>query len=136
MVHVALSDHTVERLQQMAVKRHVAVKDVLEEAVEFYLIHAPEDEYDEEFEIWEQTQQRLIAAEMQHYLRQHEQLLTRYRGQYIAMYQGEVVDHDTDEVALSRRVRTRYGETTLLITPVLPEPIQKLTLRSPHVAME
>jgi len=45
MVHVALSDHTVERLQQMAVKRHVAVKDVLEEAVEFYLIHAPEDYY-------------------------------------------------------------------------------------------
>lgn len=136
MVHVALSDQTAARLEQMAVKRHVAVKDVLEEAVEFYLTHAPEEEYDEEFEIWEQTQQRLIAVEMQHYLRQHQHLLARYRGQYIAMHQGEVIDHDIDEVALSRRVRIRYGDTTILITPVLPDPIQKITVRSPRLAIE
>ena len=81
-------------------------------------------------------QQRLIDVEMQHYLRQHQQLLAHYGGQYIAMLHGEIIDHDLDEVALSRRVRTRYGATTILITPVLPEPIQKITLRSPHVVMD
>jgi len=136
MIQVAFSDQIAERLQEVAVKRHTDVKSVVEEAVEFYFAHATEPEYDEEFEAWEQAQQQIIEREMQHYLRQHQQLLSRYRGQYIAMLNGEMVDHDADEVALSQRVRARYGQTTLLITPVLPEPIQKIALRSPHVIME
>jgi len=45
-------------------------------------------------------------------------LLSEYAGEYVAMHQGQVVDHDSDVVRLERRVAEQYGETAVLIAPV------------------
>src|SRR2546428_1066011 len=38
-----------------------------------------------------------------------EQLLDRYDGEYVAIHQGRVVDHDTDKLKLGLRVYQRFG---------------------------
>jgi len=74
-----------------------------------------------------------IDREQQAYEAQHSQLLEEYAGQYIAMYQGEVVDHDEDSGGLWQRVRKRYGKEPVLITPVLQEARQTIVVRSPRL---
>jgi hypothetical protein len=38
-----------------------------------------------------------------------------YRGEYVAIYQGQVVDHDPDQRALYIRVHKRYGRVPIPI---------------------
>ena len=41
----------------------------------------------------------------------------RYEGEFVAIHEQEIVDHDTDERALYRRIRIRYGQTPVAIIP-------------------
>ena len=52
------------------------------------------------------------------------------------MLNGCVVDHDADRVALGRRIRTRYGNTPVLITPVRQEARQTIVIRRPRLIEE
>ncbi|HID53592.1 MAG TPA: hypothetical protein EYP41_16360 [Anaerolineae bacterium] len=90
----------------------------------------PEDIADEAFRLylWEQSR-RKIAEESASYRLQHNALKTKYLGQYIAMRQGEVVDHDPDFTALYGRVRQRYGQTPVMITRVEDQPEMVYTRR-------
>jgi len=74
-----------------------------------------------------------IDREQQAYEAQHARILAIYAGQYIAMRRGQVVDHDTDRVALGQRVRARYGFEPILITPVRQEARQTMVVRSPRL---
>ena len=74
-----------------------------------------------------------IDREQQAYEAQHSQILKKYAGQYIAMRHGKVIDYDTDRVAISQRVRTRFGNEPVLITPVLSEARQTIVVRSPRL---
>jgi prevent-host-death family protein len=72
---------------------------------------------------------REIAA----YEAQYTGLVASYLGQYVAFYQGELVDHDQDQVALLKRIDGRFPSAIVLIRqvqPTLPGPIQ---IRSPHL---
>ena len=76
-----------------------------------------------------EEQKRLIDEEQKNYEAQHPELFKQYAGQYIAMYHSEVVDTDADGASLSLRIRARFGNTPVLITPVLDEPIETIYWR-------
>jgi hypothetical protein len=72
-----------------------------------------------------------IANERIEYLLQQEhlyqahksELLTRYRGQYIAFENGVVLDSDLDDRQLMHRIYARYGHRDIFIEYVCdPEP--------------
>ena len=50
------------------------------------------------------------------------ELLKRYRGQYIAMHNGEVVAHAEDLSSLRKKVFPRFGYTPILHKQVTPGP--------------
>lgn len=54
--------------------------------------------------------------------RLHHQFLNNYPGQYVAIYQDKVVDHDPDRVALLERINNNYPDTFVLVRQVQPEP--------------
>jgi len=146
MIQISLPEQVVERLQAMADQEGSPLTDVLAEAVEQYITRVashttPSDEADltvsrqntpPEIPYWLE-QRRKIEIEQRAYEKQHRQILTDYRGQYIAMYHGKIVDSDVDGASLSQRVRARYGNETVLITPVLEEPMQTITVRGPRL---
>ncbi len=73
--------------------------------------------------------QKEIAA----YKEMHAHLVKKYLGKYVAIYQGELVDHDADPVTLHKRITTKYPEQVILSRKVqkAAEPI--LHMRSPRL---
>jgi hypothetical protein len=142
MMQIALPDPIFERLQNAALQTSTNLSELLVQAVEFYLASAPEDKLNSKDAIfdsddqWEIEQQNAIEREMQAYRQQHPPLLTQYPGEPIAMLNGQVIDHDSDETQLSQRIRFAYGKQPILITPVLAQPEQTIFVRSPRFVLE
>lgn len=131
MVQVSLSEQTVERVRDLARQRGADVTEILEQAIERYLAltrpparRSATSTFDEQLHVIEQEQQVFAAR--------HQEFRAIYAGETIAMRAGQVIDHDTDRVALSRRIRLRYGNQPIFMTPVLPEPVQTINTRSPR----
>jgi Arc/MetJ family transcription regulator len=91
------------RVEQAADEHKMNVDRLLTEAIRQYL--------------WE-LDRRKISEESQIYQRRHAELKAEYLGQYIAMHDGQVVDHDSDFVALRQRVRQQFRHTPVMITLV------------------
>lgn len=76
---------------------------------------------------------RKIDVEAETYKRKYPRLRAKYFGDYIAMHNGRVVDHDRDLVVLNRRIRKRFGRTPVLMRLVEEEPERVLVFRSPRL---
>lgn len=61
------------------------------------------------------------------------ELLNVYKDQYIAMYHGEVIDHDTDRITLITRLDESYPDEIVLIKQVITEPDRILRMPSPRL---
>lgn len=59
-----------------------------------------------------------LAKERVAFLSMKEQLLETHRGQYVAFKDGELVDSDSDEGTLVRRLYDRFGAVPLYIKKV------------------
>lgn len=60
----------------------------------------------------------------------HVQLVKNYLGQYVAIYQGQLVDHDADPIVLLRRVRAKYPNQVVLRRKVEPVAEREITKSS------
>jgi hypothetical protein len=67
--------------------------------------------------------------EHQAFLRLLPQLLTTHRGQYVAVHEGQVIDSDTDDIALIQRVHARIGYVPIHVGLVTDQPV---VIRVPH----
>ena len=61
------------------------------------------------------------------------ELLQRYEGQYVAIYQGKVVDSDQDKIALALRVYQTYGYVPIFVHHVSHQKPATRSIRSPHL---
>lgn len=136
MIQISLSEQTAARLQVLARQRGANVTDLLEQIIGRYLTATQSSAADHATPAALNDQQRIIEQEQQVFAARHQEFLAMYPGETIAIHAGKVIDHDVDRVALSRRIRGRYGNQPILITPVLPEPIQTMQMRSPHLTDE
>ena len=60
-------------------------------------------------------------------------LQQRYPGEYVAMHDGQVIDHDADLSALHRRVQASVGNVPVLLKQVNQPVDRELLLRSPRL---
>ncbi len=67
------------------------------------------------------------------YERLHAQLLVQCFGEHIAIYNGQVVDHDPKFERLHVRIRQKYGNQPVLLRRVEPQPERELMFRSPRM---
>jgi hypothetical protein len=74
-----------------------------------------------------------IIAESEAFRAMHAELLQQYRGEYVAVHNGKVVDHDEDVCALNRRIRARYGRQAVLLQQVTERPEVELVIQSPKL---
>ncbi|MCB0084398.1 MAG: hypothetical protein KDE47_25835 [Caldilineaceae bacterium] len=58
----------------------------------------------------------------------------QYQGQYVAIYQGNVVDADEDRIALVKRVRTQYPGSPIPILAAEEEMLPEFVVHSQHFA--
>lgn len=93
----------VWQIEQLAEQTAQPVEKVLATAVETYL---------------DQLERDGVHAETQVFWAMQDELLAQYPDQHVAIYNGNVVDHDTDAAHLELRVRQRFGPLPVLIAPV------------------
>lgn len=79
------------------------------------------------------SRQVAMAKEKAAYQALHAKLLADYKGKFVAIHQGKLVDQDEDQTTLLLRIRQHYPEQIVLITQVLPEAEEVYTLRSPRL---
>jgi len=103
-VEITLNEpHLVQQAQQWAQETGQPVEQVVETAIQSY---------------FDELEKAAIHAETQAFWSRYEELLQAYAGQHIAMYGGDVIDHDADVAQLQKRVRAQYGSRFVLIAPV------------------
>ena len=54
-------------------------------------------------------------------------------GQFATIHQGQLVDHDVDQMALFQSIEAAYPGQLVLIRQVRPEVEQTIDVRSPRI---
>lgn len=116
MSTVALRDDLRETLEKSAEQESRSVDDIVNEAVGLYL---------------RERQRAKLDKEISAYEAMHPELQQKYLGQWIAVHDQKLVDHDPNGVALYQRIRAKYGKTSVLIRQVARQPIEEAQIRTP-----
>jgi len=120
-ITVNLPNDVYRRLQREATAANRDVADLASEKLIAGVPHFPAHPRHVEME------QERVA-----FLKMHSELWEKYPHQYVAIFQGEVVDHDQDELALLKRRNEKYPDDIVLIRQVLQEPERTIVIRSPR----
>jgi len=116
MATIALRADLEQSLLIQAQESNKSLNELVNEAVESYLLQQQEKKLDQEITAYEKL---------------HPQLRETHLGHWVAIHQQKLVDSDQDRMALFRRVQTSYGETTILIRQVGPQPVEEIWVRTP-----
>jgi hypothetical protein len=73
-----------------------------------------------------------VRKELQAFQQQRQTVLINYPGEYVAIHQGQVIDHDVDLRTLHLRIFDQLGHTLVLLKQVNPEPERELVFRTPR----
>jgi hypothetical protein len=78
---------------------------------------------------------RKMTREIEAFTAMHPKLWEQYPHAYVAIYQGNVVDHDTDQLELYKRIEEAYPYEVVLIRQVLPDVEKVYHFRSPKAEL-
>lgn len=109
---VIIPQHLYERVQQIAQRQYRDVNEVVTEMLEKGI--SP----------WEDTTWTTPEREREKeaFQRLHDALLKKHKGEYAAIYNSQLIDHDRDRTALFKRIEENYPDQYVLIRPVNPMP--------------
>lgn len=117
MVYIALNEQTGQELEQVAKARSVETSALAEQAIRNFL----------------RTEARqAMQREAKAFRKLHLELWKTIPGEYAAIYQGKLVDHDGDQLALFLRIEAQYPGMTVLIRQVRSTPEEIIQVYSPR----
>jgi hypothetical protein len=76
-----------------------------------------------------EVHEQQLRAESARYQAMHAELKGKYLAQHVAIYEGRLIDHDTDAMTLVRRVEKQHGQAPVFITQVDNKPIREFLVR-------
>ena len=114
MAAVIVRSDLLDALEKNAELQQKTVDDLVNEAVARYLQDLQSDK---------------LAREIRAYEQMHTELKNKCLGQWVAVHQRQLVDHDAERAELYRRVRARYGKTAVLIRQVREQPSEEIHWR-------
>jgi hypothetical protein len=115
---VLLDANLVESLRQVAAEKGMSLDQVLDESAQEYI---------------RQARRIKLRREQEAYRAMHAELKSKYLGESVAIYNGALVDHAADTLALLHRVRQRFGTAPVLFCEVEDEPEREYMIRSPRL---
>jgi PHD/YefM family antitoxin component YafN of YafNO toxin-antitoxin module len=90
----------------------------------------------EAFQAWQETQDRerrrqadleALEREREAYERLEPELLSLYKGQYVAIREGQAIDSDPNEMTLVQRVYEKFGYGPMYVREVgAPLPVRRI----------
>lgn len=105
---IEIKQHWVDELVELQQESPaMPIHDIVERALQQYLFR---------------QRQEKIARERRWYEAHHHALVQQYRGQYVAVHNGRVIDVDQDGRALPKRVRQQYRRMAIALIQVIDTP--------------
>ena len=121
-ISLSVSQSLYERMTDEAKLRKVQVEKIFDEMLRSrYLGVNPTEPQD------------ALDREIEAFRAMHPQLVEQYFGQHVAVYGGELIDHDVDRNLLLDRVRRGYPSKIVLVREVTEEVERVLHFRSPRL---
>ena len=109
MSGIDVSNELIKPLEQLAAERGESVNGIVEKLIADYL---------------REQRHHYLMEEMERFRLHHDEIRKQYEGSYIAMRDGQVLDHDKNGSRLYSRVRMQFGDTPVLIVEVTDQPDQ------------
>lgn len=135
MAHIPLPDSLLSKLRRTAQNEGLSLTRLFEKMLDFYLeSHQAREARKPNNNIVESPHASSdpIYAEVAAFQNLHPELLKNYPNQYVAIYQGRLIDHDADKLALFKRIDATHPNQFVLMRPVLIHPEREFHLRSPR----
>ena len=117
MAVIQVKSDLIEQIEGVAGRNGGNTQEFVDKAIRIYLA---------------QCQREKIRVEAEAFERQRDFLLSQYAGEYVAINEGQVIDHDEDLRSLHLRVHERLGRVSVLLRKVSTEPSSELIFRSPR----
>lgn len=135
-LELSLSETTYTTLRQAAKRRSQPIEDLVEDALMAFL--QPAESFEEEAgngssartSDWRRAK---IHAEAEAWRSLPATVRRSYGEDFVAVHDRQVVDRDRDRLTLYRRVRARFGDVPVLITPANSPSPREFHLLSPRV---
>jgi hypothetical protein len=108
MTTISLPTELIERLRQSSAWKGIDVQEAASQALINQYYEYSYEKIEKEQAIFEQLRPKLLK---------------KYRGQYVAIHNGEVVEHAADLNTLHKKVFARFGYTPVLHIQVTDEPL-------------
>ncbi len=115
---IDLAPQLSEQIQRIAAWQQITADEVAARAVSSYL---------------DRLEWQKLEVEMAAFRAQLPALLLAYPDQFVAIHDGQVIDHDADLRALHSRVYAKMGIIPVLLQKVTAEPAADILVRSPHL---
>jgi len=80
--------------------------------------------------------QQKMAQEIESFRQMHARLWEKYPYQFVAIYQGKLIDHDQEQHAILLRIDKQYSDQVVLIRQVRPEIEPVYTIHSTRFVNE
>lgn len=135
-VQLTLSETTYSSLREAAERRSQPIEGLVEDALNAFLQPTTSAETgsgngsSESAMGWRQAK---IRAEAGAWRSLPPTIRRSYGDDFVAVHNGEVVDHEADRLTLYRRVRMRFGDIPVLITPASASSPREFQMHSPRV---
>ena len=116
-VNVPLSETTYQRIKHLAVERQREIGEMIADYLAETLTPTP-------------PQQDPLAEEISAFEALKPELLKTHLGEFVAIYQQQIVGFDSDEMNLIRRVYEQYGPVSCYVEKIVPETPRKVRVTS------
>lgn len=123
--HISLPAQTYRKLLQIAKRRNLDVTSLIE-------TYIASDNDVAQASNWSELDPA-VSREKTAFLRLHPQLIERFLNEYVAVFNGELVDHDQDLGSLANRVDANYPDNFVWISKVEIQALPPLRMRSPRL---
>lgn len=136
MAHVPLPENLLSRLRRTAQQDGLSLTRLFEAMLELYLKdrHQPEqaENDDQDSSIHANSTPDPMQAEIEAFTELHSTLWQNYPNQYVAIYQGKLIDHDPNKLSLFERIEKSHPNEFVLMRPVQQQPTREFHFRSPR----
>lgn len=121
-ITLTIPEDLYQQVEQVAVSEDKNIADLFLEAVKQRYPSFPAH-----------PEREQMQKEIDAFCAMHTQLLADYKGQYVAIHKGKLVDHDADPIKLHHRVLANFPNQIVLSRKVELEPDRVLHIRSPRL---
>ena len=136
-LEIMLNEPTYTSLQEAARQRSQSLNLLVQDALAAFLQLPPESAYpangDWAFDSTAVARRAKIHTEAEAWRALPHAVRQSYGQEYVAVHEGQVIDHDPDRLALYRRVYERLGDVAVLITPAAAPSPREFLMHSPRL---